>query len=233
MIKGGLGNDTITGGGGADYAVFSGNYSDYTISISGTTATVTDNNTADGDDGTDTANVEFLEFADLTFDVSTSRTTETPSGGSLAGNAADASATAVSGLISGRGPLSYRQSIEAGAMRAPHSIAGLRLDTRENAEQSVELLDFALDYIMKQRVYLGSVENRLSFTLNSLFTQRDSTIAARSRIQDADMALEATNLAKTSNCTNGGVADAWNIQWIRKASFNFAWAITGWLSIKA
>ena len=81
-------------------------------------------------------------------------------------------------------------------MSAPHSIVGVRLDTQENAEQSIELLDFAIDYVMKQRVALGTVENRLSFTLNSLFSQRDATKAARSRIQDADMALEATQLAK-------------------------------------
>jgi flagellin-like hook-associated protein FlgL len=196
VIKGGLGNDTIIGGGGIDYALFSGNYSDYTISISGTTATVTDNNTADGDDGTDTATVEFLEFADLTFNVATALTTETPSGGSLAGNAADASATALSGLVSGRGPLAYRQKIENGAMTPPHSIVGVKLDTQENAEQSIELLDFAIDYVMKQRVALGTVENRLSFTLNSLFTQRDSAIAARSRIEDSDMAIEIMTVTK-------------------------------------
>ena len=63
-LKGGLGNDTMDGGAGSDTAVFSGAKADYTITGLGTTSiTVVDNNTADGNDGTDTlSNFEFLEF---------------------------------------------------------------------------------------------------------------------------------------------------------------------------
>ena len=71
VIEGNAGNDTIAGGGGNDYAVFNGNYADY--SITGSYAgsyQVVDNNTSDGDDGTDTiSGVEFLEFADLTYNT--------------------------------------------------------------------------------------------------------------------------------------------------------------------
>ena len=60
-LTGGSGNDTLDGGDGVDRAVFSGNSADYTVAG----GTVTDNNTADGDDGTDTlTSVEVLEFAD-------------------------------------------------------------------------------------------------------------------------------------------------------------------------
>jgi len=80
-LKGNAGNDTIDGGAGSDTAVFSGNYADYTISSSGGTITVTDINTADGNDGTDTiTNTEFLEFADLTYDVSAASTASTGTG---------------------------------------------------------------------------------------------------------------------------------------------------------
>ncbi|MBN8529248.1 MAG: DUF4214 domain-containing protein [Caulobacterales bacterium] len=61
LLRGGAGNDTIDGGLGSDTAVFSGNRAAYTITWSGTTATVT------GPDGTDTVlNCEFLQFADQT-----------------------------------------------------------------------------------------------------------------------------------------------------------------------
>ena len=62
MIKGGDGDDTIDGGdGGGDIAVFSGPQSNYTITGSGTSWTVTDNV---GSEGTDTlTNIEFLSFA--------------------------------------------------------------------------------------------------------------------------------------------------------------------------
>jgi Ca2+-binding RTX toxin-like protein len=77
QLEGGLGNDTIDGGANGtdannnpiiDMARYSGNFADYTVSFSGGTITVTDNNTSDGDDGTDTlTNIEALSFKDQGF----------------------------------------------------------------------------------------------------------------------------------------------------------------------
>ena len=87
-LKGGLGNDTMDGGAGSDTAVFSGAKADYTITGLGTTSiTVVDNNTADGNDGTDTlSNFEFLEFSDVTVDASdaTGATTTASGAGAIA-----------------------------------------------------------------------------------------------------------------------------------------------------
>lgn len=60
MLKGGAGNDTLDGGAASDYAVFTGNMSDYVLTkTSATTITVT------GHDGTDSLiNVEYLRFDD-------------------------------------------------------------------------------------------------------------------------------------------------------------------------
>ena len=82
VIEGNAGNDTIVGGGGNDYAVFNGNYTDYSITGSyASSYQVVDNNTSDGDDGTDTiSGVEFLEFADLTYNTVTGDVTNTSSG---------------------------------------------------------------------------------------------------------------------------------------------------------
>jgi len=69
-LTGGLGDDVLNGGLGYDTAVFSGNKADYTVSAATTVNgnynyTVTDNNLADGNDGTDTVNgVELLQFSD-------------------------------------------------------------------------------------------------------------------------------------------------------------------------
>jgi Ca2+-binding RTX toxin-like protein len=60
-LFGGRGNDTLDGGNGWDYALFSGNRAEYTISTVGSRTTVTHS----GGDGTDTVlNVEGLQFAD-------------------------------------------------------------------------------------------------------------------------------------------------------------------------
>ena len=64
LLEGGAGDDTIDGGTGNDIAVFSGNWSDYTITESGGTYTVVDNRPG-SPDGTDTVtNVETFRFAD-------------------------------------------------------------------------------------------------------------------------------------------------------------------------
>ena len=67
------GNDTLNGGGQFDTAVYSGNAADYSytpIMVGGKIvgfSSVTDNNLANGDEGTDTLNsVEALRFADMT-----------------------------------------------------------------------------------------------------------------------------------------------------------------------
>lgn len=53
-----------------DTAVFSGNYADYTITSDGTTLTITDDVTTDGDDGTDRLEeIENLQFADQTISL--------------------------------------------------------------------------------------------------------------------------------------------------------------------
>ncbi|WP_373504778.1 beta strand repeat-containing protein [Aestuariivirga sp.] len=64
-LTGGEGNDTLDGGGGTDTASFAGNAADYSISVSGGTVTVTDNNAGDGDEGADTvADTEIIGFSD-------------------------------------------------------------------------------------------------------------------------------------------------------------------------
>lgn len=75
-LNGGAGNDTIDGNIGEDTAVFSGNHTDYIITVDPSYlldpffATATVQHIGGGSDGTDTlTNVEFLEFADGTFSI--------------------------------------------------------------------------------------------------------------------------------------------------------------------
>ncbi len=72
VITGGGGDDTIEAGSGFDTAVFSGTSTDYTITEDNVNGLliVTDNNLADGDDGTDTiSGVNQLKFADKTISI--------------------------------------------------------------------------------------------------------------------------------------------------------------------
>ena len=59
QLYGGEGDDRLDGGADTDTAIYSGNYADYTVTISGSTATVS------GADGTDTlTSIELLQFDD-------------------------------------------------------------------------------------------------------------------------------------------------------------------------
>jgi Ca2+-binding RTX toxin-like protein len=69
-FTGGLGDDTIDGGGGADIAFYAGNYADFTVVVGAASVAVTDLNAGDGDEGADeVARVERLLFADGLFEV--------------------------------------------------------------------------------------------------------------------------------------------------------------------
>tara|TARA_R110000868_G_scaffold388758_1_gene657835 strand:- start:2822 stop:7735 length:4914 start_codon:yes stop_codon:yes gene_type:complete len=85
-LSGGLGDDNLDGGADTDTAVYSGNYADYVITISGSTATVA------GADGVDTlTNIELLQFDDQLVDLT--RTPADASEPALAGVATSASQT--------------------------------------------------------------------------------------------------------------------------------------------
>jgi serralysin len=62
QLKGGLGNDTLDGGGGSDYAIFSGNRADYTITKTGARSAIVEGQGAEGRDSL--LNMEYLRFAD-------------------------------------------------------------------------------------------------------------------------------------------------------------------------
>ena len=67
-LSGGSGNDTIDGGGGSDTVQFQGRLSNYKVTMTGTSGTITDSNLAR--DGVDAlSNIEHLRFTD--FDINT------------------------------------------------------------------------------------------------------------------------------------------------------------------
>ena len=60
----------------------------------------------------------------------------------------------------------------------------------------ISTLDDVIDQINQERSYLGSVQNKLQFTMSNLISQTQSIEAARSSIQDTDFAADAADLAK-------------------------------------
>ena len=125
QITGNGGDDTINGGDGNDTVIFSGRYADYTIS--GTSTITVVDGTSDRD-GTDTlTNVEFLQFSDQTYNLSSGFVTENSTG--AVSNSATGSATFTEVLVSGSGTIktdsntatgsaSFTEVVEAGSDKA-------------------------------------------------------------------------------------------------------------------
>ncbi|KAB2953939.1 hypothetical protein F9B85_03040 [Heliorestis acidaminivorans] len=68
----------------------------------------------------------------------------------------------------------------------------------ENASKAITRIDRAINQIATERAKLGAMQNRLEHTVNNLQAFTENITASESRIRDADMALEMTNLTKNN-----------------------------------
>ena len=68
--------------------------------------------------------------------------------------------------------------------------------TVSNAKNAIKLIDAAIKKVNTQRSELGAISNRLSHTVSNMTNISTNLSAARGGIEDADFALETTNLAK-------------------------------------
>ncbi len=73
-------------------------------------------------------------------------------------------------------------------------------------ESMVSRIDSALDSVSDLRSSLGAIQNRLESTIANLGNISENTAAARSRIMDADIAQETTNLTRNSILQQAGTA---------------------------
>ncbi|WP_328799422.1 flagellin N-terminal helical domain-containing protein [Sandaracinobacteroides hominis] len=80
------------------------------------------------------------------------------------------------------------------------------ISTQDGATAALSSIDEALKSISINRAELGAVQNRLEATINNLTSANTNTIASRSRIQDADFAVETTNLARGQILTQAAQA---------------------------
>ncbi len=75
-------------------------------------------------------------------------------------------------------------------------IEAINLKTKESSQQSLEKIDMMEGKISKSRAMLGSLNNRMNTVVNSLLIDRENTSAAKSKIKDADYALETAKHLK-------------------------------------
>ena len=73
----------------------------------------------------------------------------------------------------------------------------ITVDSAANASTTITNLDNAIARVSNERSKLGAYINRLSHTITNLGVQSENINAAKSRIQDLDMAREVVNMSKS------------------------------------
>lgn len=86
------------------------------------------------------------------------------------------------------------------------AISAEDVTTATNASDAIDVLDDALSTVDTFRGTLGAVQNRFESTIANVSNIAENVSAARSRIVDADFALETANLTKAQILQQAGTA---------------------------
>ncbi len=77
-------------------------------------------------------------------------------------------------------------------------IDGLSIEDKGSARDSLDTIDKAMNKLGHMRADFGAVQSRLNSTVSNLDTQYENLSAANSRIRDADVAHEASEIASSN-----------------------------------
>ncbi len=77
---------------------------------------------------------------------------------------------------------------------------------KASAQNSLASIDTAIGSVTKIRAEFGAMQNRLQSVINNIMVSRENLSAANSRIRDADVAEESTELTKNQILMQSGVA---------------------------
>ncbi len=135
---------------------------------------------------------------------------------------ASADATRVSGTLKFVSAMSF--SVEQAGNGADHASAPkgyfntgsqtatlidltqVKISTEAGASDAISIIDAALDKVAQMRSDLGAIENRMDHTISNLMNIAEKTADSRSRLEDADFALESARLAKNQVLQQAGTS---------------------------
>lgn len=85
-------------------------------------------------------------------------------------------------------------------------ISGESVATKQGAQLSLAAIDDSLVRVNSIRADLGALQNRLQSTVTNLAISEENTSAAFSRIRDADVAEEVTEMTKQNILSSSGIS---------------------------
>jgi flagellin len=86
------------------------------------------------------------------------------------------------------------------------TVSSLDISTYAHAQDALKTVDSALQFISGERAKLGALQSRFESSVSALQISSENMSAARSRIQDADFAMETANLSRAQILQQAGTA---------------------------
>ena len=86
------------------------------------------------------------------------------------------------------------------------SVDTLDVGSVESATRALSIVDSAIAAVSSQRAKYGALQSRFETTISSLNTTSENLSASRSRVQDADFAIETANLSRAQILQQAGTA---------------------------
>jgi len=109
----------------------------------------------------------------------------------------------------GNNPLADRLTYNAETANVTLDALGMvgeSVATKVGAQTSLAALDEALIRVNSVRADLGAMQNRMQSTINSLAISDENLSAANSRIRDADLATEVSDMTKSNILMQAGIS---------------------------
>ena len=98
------------------------------------------------------------------------------------------------------------RTLAVAAADAVTALSNADVSTQSGAATAILQIDSSIKMVDAERAKLGAFSNRLEHTVANLSSMVENTSAARSRIADADFAVESANLAKNQVLQQAGTA---------------------------
>jgi flagellin len=86
------------------------------------------------------------------------------------------------------------------------AVNSVDITARDGANLALLIIDRAIGQVSADRAQLGAIQNRLDSTISNLSTTIENGSAARSRILDADFAVETANLSRNQVLQQAGTS---------------------------
>lgn len=97
-------------------------------------------------------------------------------------------------------------SVDARISALSANLVTANITTLSNAQNAIDYVQTAIDNVLSKKGELGAINNRIEYTVANLNNIIENVSAARSRVMDADFAVETANMTKAMILQQAGIS---------------------------